>query len=137
VKPDVDRAWVSRIAKLLQDRLKVLSELEDEHRFFFLETVEYQDEAVEKFLRQPGVTENLRALAERLRALPSFDAESVERAARELIAQRNLQPKDMIHPARVALTGRSVSPPLFETMTILGKDKVLGRLEYAATQLVK
>jgi len=137
VKPDVDRAWLSRIAKLLQDRIKVLSDLEEEHSFFFTDPVAYQEESVAQFLRQDGVSEHLLALKERLGQLPTFDTGSVERATRELIAERNLQAKDLIHPARVALTGRSVSPPLFETMAILGREKVLSRLEHAATQLVR
>ncbi|MBI4322810.1 MAG: glutamate--tRNA ligase, partial [Candidatus Omnitrophica bacterium] len=137
ITPDVDRAWLSRIAKLLQDRIKVLSDVEDEHGFFFTDSIVYQEESVAQFLRQDGVSDHLLALKERLGRLPAFDTGSVERATRELIAQRNLQAKDLIHPARVALTGRSVSPPLFETMAILGREKVLSRLEHAATQLVR
>ena len=137
VRPDVDRAWLSRIAKLLQDRIKVLSDLEDEHGFFFTDAVVYQEESVAQFLRQDGIRDRLLALKARLGALPAFDTESVERATRALIAEGNLQTKDLIHPTRVALTGRAVSPPLFETMSILGRDTVLSRLEHAATQLVR
>ena len=137
VTPEVDRAWLSRIAKLLQDRIKVLSDVEDEHSFFFTDSIVYQEESVAQFLRQDGISDRLLALKERLGSLPAFDTESVERATRELTRERNLQAKDLIHPTRVALTGRAVSPPLFETMAILGREKVLSRLEHAATQLVR
>ncbi len=133
---DYDRAWLSRIAHLLQDRLHVLQDLEDEHRYFFVEPLEYEPEAVAQYVRPDGVADHLQALKARLAQLPSFETEAVERATRELIAARNLQAKDLIHPARVAVTGRAVSPPLFGVMSILGKDKVLSRLEYAATQLL-
>jgi len=133
----VDRNKLSRIARLLQDRLKVLQELEDEHSFFFVEPIPYQEEAVVQFLRHNGVSSNLLALKERLARLTSFETETVERAARELIVERTLQAKDLIHPARVALTGRAVSPPLFEVMSILGQATVIRRLEHAATQLAQ
>ena len=137
VAHDVDRAWLSRIAALLRDRLKNLQQVEEEHRFFFAEPIPYDEAAVAQFLRCDGVSDNLLALKERLSRLSSFDASAVEGVTRELIAQRNLQAKDLIHPARVAVTGRAVSPPLFEVMTILGKEKTLRRLEYAATQLTR
>lgn len=135
--PDYDRAWLSRIVRLLQDRLKTLQEVEEEQTFFFVDPPAYQPEAVEQFLRHNGVSGHLAALKERLARLSSFDTAEVERATRELIAERGLQSKELIHPARVALTGRSVSPPLFEVMSILGKDRVLTRLEHAASHLAR
>ena len=134
---DYDRAWLSRIVTLLQDRLKTLQDLEEEQTFFFVDTPAYQPEAVEQFLRHDGVSGHLAALKDRLAALSSFETAEVERVTRELITERHLQSKDLIHPARVALTGRAVSPPLFEVMSILGKDRVLKRLEHAVSQLAK
>ena len=130
-----DRAWLSRIAGLLRDRLKTLSQLEEEHRFLFVEPIEYEDEAVQQLLRRDGIAANLSALKDRLKQLGSFETPQVEQAARALIAQRGLGAKDLIHPTRVAVTGRAVSPPLFEVMSIVGQAKVIGRLEYAAAHL--
>jgi glutamyl-tRNA synthetase len=135
LKEGYDHAWLCRIITLLQDRLKVLEDLEEENSFFFLEKIEYQQESVDKFLKSPGVGDNLRELIKRLEALPSFDAPSIEAAARGLVAERTLAAKDLIHPARVAITGRGVSPPLFETMSILGKEKVISRLKFTASNL--
>ena len=133
--PDYDRAWMERIATLLQDRLKVLSDIEEEHSFFFIEPPPYQEEAVAQFLRRDGIGKRLMILRERLEQLPSFEVSAVEQTVRAMVAEEQLQSKDLIHPVRVALTGRSVSPPLFEVMAILGKSTVLKRLEYAATKL--
>jgi glutamyl-tRNA synthetase len=132
-----DRAWLSRIAGLLRDRLKTLAQLEEEHSFFFVEPIEYEDEAVQQLLRRDGVAANLSALRDRLTPLAAFETPQVEQAARALIAQRGLDAKDLIHPTRVAVTGRAVSPPLFEVMSIVGHAKVLKRLDYAATQLAR
>ena len=137
VQEPVDQARLSRIATLLRDRLKVLQDLEEEHGFFFVEPLAYDEASVTQWLRQDGVADRLLILKERLAILNSFDTPSVEQATRALIAERQLQAKDLIHPTRVAVTGRAVSPPLFEVMSILGKETVLQRLEYAATKLAK
>ncbi|MBI3331135.1 MAG: glutamate--tRNA ligase [Candidatus Omnitrophica bacterium] len=130
---DYDRDWLARLAALLQDRLRVLEDIEDEHAFFFREPPDYEEAAVEKFLRHDGVAERLLALRERLSRLASFDTPAIEAATRALVAERQLPSKELIHPARVAVTGREVSPPLFETMAVLGREKVLSRLAHAAT----
>ena len=132
---DYDRAWMERIAGLVQDRLKVLEDIEEQHSFFFQEPPQYHEEAVNQFIRQDGVAKRLLALKDRLSRLPSFETSAIEETTRALISEEQLPSKDLIHPARVAVTGRSVSPPLFEVISILGKEKVLRRLEYAATQL--
>jgi glutamyl/glutaminyl-tRNA synthetase len=132
--PDYDRAWLERIAALVRDRLKVLREIEDEHAFFFQEPA-YQEDAVAKFLRQDAMAPRLLALRERLSALPAFDASSVEAAVRGYCQEQGMEAKALVHPVRVAVTGRPVSPPLFEVMSILGKERVVRRLEHAATAL--
>ena len=133
---EYDRAWLERVTTIIHDRLRVLQDIEDAHKFFFQDPPEYQPEAVEEFLRRDGVAARLHTLHDRLKALPAFETASVEQVTRALVAEQSLQSKDLIHPVRVALTGRAVSPPLFEVMAALGKDRVLKRLEYAATTLV-
>ena len=132
-----DRSWIERITAVVRDRLKVLGDIEEEHTFFFEDPPSYQAEAVEKFLRADGMAPRLQALKDRLSRLPSFETAAVEQTMREMVAEQQLDSKDLIHPARVAVTGRAVSPPLFEVMSILGKEKVLSRLEHAATNLAK
>ncbi len=127
--PEYDRAWLERIAALLQDRLRVLEDIEEEHGFFFQDPPAYHDEAVNEFLRHNGVAERLLELRNRISALQNFEVGAVEEATRGLIAERQLKAKELIHPVRVALTGRSVSPPLFGVMSILGKERVMKRLD--------
>jgi len=130
-----DRAWMEQVAAVVHDRLRVLEDIEEEHRFFFQDLPPYQDEAVTQFLRTNGVAQRLLELRDRLNRLASFDTAAVEETTRAFIAERNLQAKDLIHPTRVALTGRAVSPPLFAVMSVLGRERVARRLEYAATTL--
>jgi len=132
-----DKPWLKRIASLVQDRLKVLSDIEKEHVFFFKEQVEYNQEAVEKFLHQDGLKGRFHELHKRLSQLAEFTFEKIEEVTRCLIAEQDLKSKQLIHPMRGALSGRAVSPPLFESAAILGREKALARIEYAANHLVK
>jgi len=132
LKEPWDRARLERIAALIQDRLRVLEDIEEEHAFFFQEPA-YQDEAVTQFLRRDSIMGHLAELRVRLSTVEPFDAAEIEQVTRALAAERRLSSKDLIQPARVAVTGRAVSPPLFETMAILGKGAVLKRLEHAVT----
>lgn len=129
---DYDRPWMEQIAALIHDRIRVLEDIEEHHSFFFREPPEYHPEAVAQFLKQPAIAERLVALRERLSRLASFDVAALEEATRAFAAGQQLEPKALIHPVRVAVTGRSVSPPLFGTMAILGREKVLNRLKAAA-----
>ena len=72
-------------------------------------------------------------VAAALEAVPTWDAAALEAKAREWCEARGLAVKDVAQPARVALTGRSASPPLFDVMVVLGKARSLERLRRAPT----
>ena len=73
----------------------------------------------------------LKQAHEVLETLPDFDSESTHKALRSLAEQVELKPGQLFTPVRVALTGQLVSPPLFETMEILGREVVLNRIAQA------
>jgi len=111
--------------------MKKLSDFIPLADFFFAEKIKYTAEAKE-FLREKEKTkEILGKLVAALEELDAFDLPSVEGAARRLIAQEGIRGGDLIHPVRVALTGKRVGPGLFETMVVLGKEKVMHRLKQA------
>ncbi|MCX6356291.1 MAG: glutamate--tRNA ligase, partial [Candidatus Aureabacteria bacterium] len=125
----VDGARMESIVRLLSDRFKTLRELAEQSYYFFSESVRYDEKAVAAQIRKPGGREILAALVARLEALPSFDMAAVEEAVRGIIAERGVKPGEIIQPARVALTGRTVSAGMFETMAALGKEVTLARLK--------
>ena len=67
-------------------------------------------------------------LVERLSHIDPFDAVMTEKVFRDLVAELGLEASDLVHPIRVALTGRAVGPGLFETIALLGKEKTIKRL---------
>lgn len=127
-----DKPRLERITALIQERMRVLEDITEEHAFFFQDMPEYSEESVQKFLRQDGMPGHLAELKDRLAKLQPFETAPIEEALRGFAAEKGLEPKGLIQPVRVAVTGRHVSPPLFESIAILGKDAVLRRLEHAA-----
>ena len=90
--------------------------------------MEYDQAAVDKFLKDEKVRGYLRTLADRLEALPEFSHHSLEAAVRSLADELGVKPAALMNPARVAITGQAIAPGLFDVMILLGRDKTVKRL---------
>ena len=100
--------------------------------FFFLDELQYDPSLlVGKKMTPQSTLAALNAAHERLSALESFDADSIEGAVRPLAEEIGLKTGQLFGALRVAVTGRSAAPPLFQTMEVLGKERCLRRLEAA------
>ena len=121
--------WLSRLLELLRPRAKRLSEFADMARPFLHETVDYEPEALEKHVSTPDIGGHLVALAETLRKVDPFEESGVEAAVRGMAAERGLKVGALIHATRVALTGRTTSPGIFEVLVLLGRERSIERLE--------
>jgi glutamyl-tRNA synthetase len=118
---DWDEELVRRAAPLVQEKIKRLGEFPDFARFVF-EEVEPDPVLLD------GSRPILQAAAERLREVEPFAAEPIEQALRGLAAELDLSPRKAFQPIRVAVTGSTVSPGLFESLELLGRERVLERL---------
>ncbi|UCH35378.1 MAG: glutamate--tRNA ligase [Armatimonadota bacterium] len=126
-----ERDQIGRVLALAQERVKVLSELPRLTEFFFRAEPKYDPAAVKKWLTKDYVPSALTDLATRFEAAQPFDAANTERAVRGLADQLEMKPAALIHPTRVAVTGRTTGPGLFETLEVLGKERCLKRLRKA------
>jgi glutamyl-tRNA synthetase len=90
--------------------------------------------AFEKTIGRDGGAENLRAAREALATVEPFTAETVERALRLVVDERGEKPGQIFQPIRVALTGTTISPGIFESVALLGRDEVLARIDKALQQ---
>jgi glutamyl-tRNA synthetase len=124
-------AWFFAVLELLRPRAKRLSDFVDVGRFFFTDGVQYDPAAVEKHLRTDGMAAHLESVDAAFARLASFDAASVEVALRASADARGVKAASLIHAVRVALTGKTASPGLFEVAALLGRDRTRARLAEA------
>ncbi|HTL71122.1 MAG TPA: glutamate--tRNA ligase [Candidatus Eisenbacteria bacterium] len=130
-----DREWLERVVKLFQERIFMLSQFPDLAQFFFDEKIGYNQEALEEFRKDPRLKGAFTAYAAALEALEAFDVKTVEEKSRAFMKEQGMTGKEFIHPCRVALTGRTISPGFFDVVSLLGKKRAAERLRSAASQI--
>ncbi len=120
------------IVPLIQERIKTLAEVLDKAAFFFKEDLTYDaDLLVGKKMTAAESLAALRRARETVAALPDFEVETTEQALRSLADELGLKAGQLFGIVRVAVTGEQVSPPLFETMAVLGRTRAILRLDRA------
>ena len=133
----VHGGYLEHIAPLVQDRLKVLTESAGLIDFFFMDTVQHDPgQLVGKGMDQPGTLKALDRVHLALEPLASFDATALEGTLRPMAEPLVLKTGQLFGAVRAAVTGRTVAPPLFETMVVLGKERCLQRIA-AATETLR
>ncbi len=128
-------AWFFAVLELLRPRARRLNDFMEQGTYFFTDTVEYDSAAVEKHLRTAGTSEHLMAVDAALDRLATFDVMSIEAAVRAAAEDRGVKAATLIHAIRVAITGKSVSPGLFDVVALVGRERTHARLR-AAVQLI-
>jgi glutamyl-tRNA synthetase len=124
----IDTARVARVLALLRPRAKHLTDYVDGARPFMEEPAEYDPEAVKKQLMTAGLANHMRALRDAF-ADTRFDEQALEQSLRTLADAQGIKAGTLIHATRIAMTGRMVSPGLFDMLVLLGKERVLARLD--------
>lgn len=122
------------IAPLVQERTKLLTEIGPQVRFLF-GPVEYDEASWDKVMTKPEVPAVLTAAAERLAEVEPWETAAIEDALRSVLEYLELSARKGLQPLRVAVTGSSVSPPLFESMEALGKRRAVERIAAASARL--
>lgn len=129
VTGETDKEFLSKVVELYKPRIRTLFQIVDNADFLFKEKLDYDEKAVNKFLKRDYVSSLFEKVEDRLEKLKNFSTEKIEETLRELAEELNMKGADFIHPLRVAITGKSVSPPLFDVMNILGKTKTVKRIK--------
>lgn len=122
---------IRAVVGVVRDRVKTLVELTESVGYYFREVTEYDEKGQRKYFSSPGVEKLLGKAVERLAQVEIFDVKHTEEAYQQLIGELGIKAGELIHPTRLALTGRTVSPGLFDVMALLGKDCCLMRLKRA------
>ncbi len=131
----LDPQWINQVVELYKSRAETVEDLCGQCQGLFTEEIPFDSEAVAARLKQAGAQERLSKFADRLDKLSDWTAASIESACRELAGELKVKAADLIHPARVAVTGRSVGPSLFHVLEVAGRPRVIPRLRQAASTL--
>ena len=129
-----DDAWMRKLVAAYQQRLNTLGELPEKVRYLFVEVPEYDEKAVKKALQKGDGCGMLRAVHGALEGLDDWTEKSVESALKAIQEARGVGFGKVAQPIRVAVTGTSVSPGIFETLDLLGRDRALARMQHALEQ---
>jgi len=143
VRPELDKRGLSEVDDgvlraaigTIRERARTLVDAAHALDYYFREPPEIDEAARAKFLK-PEAAPVLRRFAEVCQSAPEFTVPALEEAVRNWVEGEGLKMKDVAQPARVALTGRTASPGLFEVMIVLGRERSMARIERAAVSAI-
>jgi len=130
-----DRAWFARTVELIRPRTRLLPDFTTWARGFFTDDFDYDADARKKFWKDERAGAMLGKLADSLEALPDWTHDACDAASRALAAAEGVKAGVLINATRVAILGRAVAPPLFDSMVAIGKERVVARLRRAVAFL--
>ncbi|MQG77282.1 MAG: glutamate--tRNA ligase [SAR202 cluster bacterium] len=136
VSRPIDSDFLLQLTPLVQERMKTLEDVTKVLGIFFEETGQYDPATlVQKGSTAEQTNNALQLMLDKLEAAPEWDGDSLEASMRPLAEELEMKPAQLFGALRVAVTGRTVSPPLFETMEALGRDRSLEGLRNAVSAL--
>jgi len=120
--------YISKLVDLYKIRIKTLRELGELADWFFKDDFTMDEEGKRKYLDNEENKDNIRIFVDRLDELEDFSHENIEKICRDIAEERELKAAGIIHPTRLAISGKTKGAGLFEVMELLGKEKVIKRM---------
>ncbi len=130
-----DKGYLRAALAIVKEKVKLLSDVPEWTRYFFTEQYEFDPAAVEKVFGKPEATERLIALRDEFAKIENWTVEEIESSLKTLAQKLGCKTGDLVHPARVAVSGRSVGPSLYHMLEVMGKERVLARFDRMIAQL--
>jgi glutamyl/glutaminyl-tRNA synthetase len=132
-----DRAWFAKTVDLLRPRVRLLPDFSSWSRALFSDDFPRDPAAIAKFWKDPKTPELLAKLADALEALSEWNHDACDHASRAIAEAGGVKAGLLINATRVAIVGQAVAPPLFDTMVVLGQQRVVRRLRDAVSTFGK
>ena len=132
-----DQTYLRAVLSIVKEKIKLLSDVPDWIRYFFTEDYEFEPAAVEKVFGKPEAAERLIALRDEFVRIGNWNVEEIETSLKALAQKLGCKTGDLVHPARVAVSGRGVGPSLYHMLEVLGKERVLARFNRAIQRFSK
>ena len=127
--------YIKEVVKLMQGRFRNFIQFIEYTDYFFTDKIDIEPQAFQNVLNKQGVPDILQALQGQLFSLEYWNEENIENTVREVASSLQIKGGQIIHPTRVALSGKKVGPGLFEMMVVLGKEKTVKRLKEAVEKI--
>ncbi len=124
----VKKEWLLGVIELIKPRTVYMTDFVELAKFLFERPVNFDPKGLRKYLSEHGIWELLAGVTNKLNNLDEFTAENIENIIRQYAEKNGFPAGKIIHPVRLALTGKTASPGLFEIMELLGKQRVIQRL---------
>lgn len=133
---DAEVRSFNSLLPLVKERTKLLTEIPSQTRFLFVAPTEYDEDSWSKVMEGPEAMTALDAGSVALNDIGDWSTESVDTALRTMLEANDLSARKGLQPLRVAISGSTVSPPLFESIDVLGRDETIARFAAARARLV-
>ena len=130
-----DERYLERVLAIVKEKIKLFRDVPEWTAYFFTEEYSFDPEAVEKVFGKPEAAERLIGLRDELANLSQWDASGIEATLKGVAAKLGCKTGDLVHPARVAASGRSIGPSLYHMLEVMGKDRVLERFDRMRAKL--
>ncbi len=131
----VQREWLEKIVEAVGDRMTTLADITTQTGYFFTDDFEYDPKAIKRWWKKGDPIGTLQGIRDVIEKLETFGLEEAEAAIWEYTDKNNVKRVQVMQPLRVALTGQSFGPGLFEIIVLLGKEKTLARLDQAISYM--
>jgi len=128
----VNKEYAIKVIDMLKVRSRRVTDLADSASYFFIDPVDYEEKAAKKHFG-PDATERLGLITKIINGIDDFIHANIDAAYHSTAESRNIQLSALIHPTRLAISGVSAGPGLFEMMEVIGKEVVLRRIDKAVT----
>ncbi|HCD08790.1 MAG TPA: glutamate--tRNA ligase [Thermoanaerobacter sp.] len=128
---DFDYDYIKKIVSVVREREKTLVDVADAMSYYFTEVNEYEEKGVKKYFTKEKVVDILKKAVVTLKEVEPFNKFTTEEAYRKLVEELQISSGELFHPTRLAISGRTFGPGLFDIMELLGKERTIKRIEKA------
>jgi glutamyl-tRNA synthetase len=126
---DAEPEYAVRVFSLIRERVKTAGDIAPMVGYFFSDDFEYDEKAVSKKLQKEGVADTLQQISDLFASLEVFDADSTDKALHEFVETSGLGFGAVMAPVRIAVSGAQSGPDLFPMLAVLGRKRVLARID--------
>ena len=136
-RSDISETYFTRVLEVMEERIKLFTDIVDQAAYFFTEDYAYDEKAVRKRLLKEGALDNLKKIKERFEACEPFNVQTTEAVVQALAEELESGVGPLVNPLRVAVSGMPGGPGLYDMLDVLGKERVLQRIERTLTTYSK